>query len=72
LRALRVAPACQLALDVDQTVTSAECWQRLSEETRAQVLTLLARLIARGVIADEGGADTGCDPGGNGRGAGRG
>jgi hypothetical protein len=66
LRALRVAPACQLALDVDQTVTSAECWQRLPEETRAQVLTLLARLIARGVIAEEFVPETADDAGGAG------
>jgi hypothetical protein len=29
-------------------------WEQLPERTRAQVLSLLARMIARGVLAEDG------------------
>ena len=29
-------------------------WEQLPERTRAQVLTLLARMIARGVLVEDG------------------
>jgi predicted transcriptional regulator len=32
-------------------------WENLPETTRASVLTLLARLIAKGVVSDEEGND---------------
>jgi hypothetical protein len=55
---MRVAAACQLSLPVDQTGRPADRWGQLPEEARAQVLVLLARLIARGVlVADEVAAD---------------
>jgi hypothetical protein len=36
--------------------SSEHCWGRLSAEARATVVVLLARLIARGVIAEEASA----------------
>jgi len=54
VRVMRVAPACQLSLGVGSAcVPAAERWARLPEEARAAVLTLLARLIARGVLAED-------------------
>jgi hypothetical protein len=38
-------------------------WNGLPDDVRRQVLTLLARLIARGVVADDGPAGLGTDPG---------
>jgi hypothetical protein len=39
--------------------SSEPCWGQLPADARATVLTLLARLIARGVIADDDMVD--CD-----------
>jgi hypothetical protein len=53
LRALRVAPdTVQLALPDLGPAGPAERWWSLPEATRSEVLTLLARLIARGVLID--------------------
>jgi hypothetical protein len=53
LRALRVAPdTVQLALPDLGPADPAERWWSLPEATRSEVLTLLARLIARGVLID--------------------
>jgi len=49
---LRVAAPCQLSLGLLDLPVSAGLWQSLPEEIRYQVLTLLARLIAKGVLAD--------------------
>jgi hypothetical protein len=38
-------------------------WDGLPEDVRRQVLTLLAGLIARGVVADDDPAGRGTDPG---------
>jgi hypothetical protein len=53
LRALRVAAdTVQLALPDLAGVGPAQRWWSLPESTRREVLTLLARLIARGVLID--------------------
>jgi len=53
LRALRVAvDPIQLALPDLAPAPAAERWWLLPEATRGEVLTLLARLIARGVLVD--------------------
>jgi hypothetical protein len=50
---MRVAVPCQLALGLGNLPVPACCWQALPEETRTQVLGLLARLIARGALAED-------------------
>jgi len=57
LRALRVAPARQLTLLTGDEDTEQLWWDVLPEQTRVEVLRLLARMIARGVLADAAGAD---------------
>jgi hypothetical protein len=52
LRALRIAAPCQLSLSLLDLPVSASLWQSLPEEIRHQVLTLLARMIANGALAD--------------------
>lgn len=52
MRSLRVAAPCQLSLGLLDLPVSAGLWQSLPEEIRYQVLTLLARLIAKGALAD--------------------
>lgn len=52
MRPLRVAAPCQLSLGLLDLPVSAGLWQSLPEEIRYQVLTLLARLIAKGALAD--------------------
>jgi hypothetical protein len=52
LRPLRVAAPCLLSLGLLDLPVSAGLWQSLPEEIRYQVLTLLARLIAKGALAD--------------------
>jgi hypothetical protein len=54
MRALRIAPARQLAL-FGTSAAPGRCWDGLPEHARAEVLALLARIIARGVLA--GGQD---------------
>jgi hypothetical protein len=64
LRALRVAAdIVQLTLPDLGPAGPAERWWSLPEATRSEVLTLLARLIARGVLID-------CDTAGDGSGDG--
>jgi len=52
LRAMRVAVPRQLALGLADLPVPACRWQALPEQTRTQVLALLARLIARGALAE--------------------
>ena len=52
MRGLRIAAATQLLLPWEQGCVAG--WEQLPERTRAQVLTLLARMIARGVLAEDG------------------
>jgi hypothetical protein len=53
LRALRVAAeTVQLALPDFDPASPVDRWWSLPESTRSEVLTLLARLIARGVLID--------------------
>ena len=54
MRVLRIAPACQLALFAGQPGPAAGYWDGLPEQARAEVLALLARMIARGVMAGDG------------------
>jgi hypothetical protein len=54
MRVLRIAPARQLALFAGQPGPAAGCWDGLPEQARAEVLALLARMIARGVVAGDG------------------
>jgi Resolvase, N terminal domain len=51
MRVLRIAPARQLALFAGQAGPAAGQWLGLPEQARAEVLALLARIIARGVMA---------------------
>jgi len=55
LRTLRVAVPCQLSLRLVDLPGSRVDWQTLPEEIRYQVLALLARLIARGALAEPDG-----------------
>jgi hypothetical protein len=50
LRRLRIAPPVQLELVHAAAPTRNEVWAGLPEATQGQVLALLARLIARGVV----------------------
>jgi hypothetical protein len=52
MRRLRIAAPVQLSLTLptDQTRSGLELWALLPSVTREQVLVLLARLIARGVV----------------------
>jgi hypothetical protein len=50
---MRVAVPRQLALGLGDLPVPVCRWQALPEETRTQVLGLLARLIARGALAED-------------------
>jgi len=50
---MRVAVPRQLALGLGDLPVPASRWQALPEQTRTQVLGLLARLIARGALAED-------------------
>lgn len=52
MRVLRVAGPCQLSLVLSDLPVSASRWQTLPEKNRGQVLALLARMIAKGALAD--------------------
>jgi len=52
MRVLRIAPARQLVLFDDQAWPGAG-WDGLPEQARTEILALLARMIARGVVAAE-------------------
>lgn len=47
---MTIAAESQLALPIEGTGGCADRWAGLPEQARAQVLVLLARLIARGVL----------------------
>lgn len=53
MRVLRIAPARQLALFAGKSGLAAGYWDGLPEQARAEVLALLARMIARGVVASD-------------------
>ena len=50
MRRLRIAPPVQLQLDSTAAPSDREVWAGLTEAAQGQVLALLARLIARGVL----------------------
>ena len=52
MRVLRIAPARQLALFTGQADSHGR-WDGLPEQARAEALVLLARIIARGVLAGD-------------------
>jgi len=54
MRVLRITPARQLALFAGRSGPAAGHWDGLPEQARAEVLVLLARMIARGVVAGDG------------------
>jgi hypothetical protein len=54
MRVLRIAPVRQLALFAGKCGPAAGHWDGLPEQARAEVLVLLARMIARGVLASDG------------------
>jgi hypothetical protein len=54
MRVLRIAPARQLALFAGKSGPAAGHWDGLPEQARAEVLVLLARMMARGVMAGDG------------------
>ncbi len=54
MRGIRIAAATQLRLSWEPECVG-ERWEQLPESTRAQVLTLLARMIAKGVLVEDGG-----------------
>jgi hypothetical protein len=56
---MRVAVPRQLALGLADLPVPACRWLALPEETRTQVLGLLARLIARGALAEDPCAEVG-------------
>ena len=53
MRGVRIAAAVQLRLPWEQECVGGR-WEQLPEPIRAQVLTLLARMIARGVLVEDG------------------
>jgi hypothetical protein len=55
---LRIAAPCQLSLGLLDLPVSGSVWQSLPEEIRHQVLALLARMIAKGALADPDSAVT--------------
>jgi len=63
LRVLRVATPCQMALQLVSDHDAPQRWNGLPDDVRRQVLTLLARLIARGVVVDDDLAGPRTDPG---------
>lgn len=52
MRVLRVAGPCQLSLGLFDSPVAGSRWQTLPEESRGQVLALLARMIAKGAVVD--------------------
>jgi hypothetical protein len=50
---MRVAPPCQLPLDLAEIATPSDHWPDLPETAQGKALVLLARLIARGVLIDD-------------------
>ena len=64
MRLLRVAPASQTVLDLpvgpDLPPVTGSGWWQLPQTARTQVVVLLARMIARGVLVED--AAPGQDP----------
>ena len=57
MRRLRIAAPTQLTLVIPGVApTSQQCWSLLPDTSQAAVLSLLARMIARGVVLEEEGA----------------
>lgn len=59
VRALRVAPACQLMLDIHGLERGpgrdpGRIWDQMPDAAQARVLRLLAAMIAAGVVIDDG------------------
>jgi hypothetical protein len=53
LRRLRIAAPAQLPLVLDEGLSdAADRWWSLPEQSRQEVLALLARFIARGIVCD--------------------
>lgn len=52
MRAMRVVPACQLAFDVGGGPAPPDLWARLPETAQARVMSLLAAMIAAGVLVE--------------------
>ena len=65
MRAMRIAPARQLTLDIPWPVRGEgrdreRVWDQMPDAARARVLRLLAAMIAAGVLAgDDAGQDAG-------------
>ena len=57
MRRLRIAQPTQLSLALSDQRKLAERWWDLPEPTRQEVVALLARLIARSVVDNEGERD---------------
>jgi len=60
VRAMRIAPACQLTLDVPwpgrgRDRDREQVWNQMPDAARARVLRLLAAMIAAGVLTGDGG-----------------
>lgn len=55
MRALRIAAPTQLQLGMGEEVGGS--WWDLPEATRAEVLRVLSRMIANGVLDEEAGGD---------------
>jgi hypothetical protein len=64
MRVLRIAPARQLALFAGEPGPAAGHWDGLPEQARAEILILLARIIARGMLAGDGPGGAGAGEGG--------
>ncbi len=59
VRAMRLAPACQLMLDLSGAASGTgrdrgRVWSQLPDTAQARVLHLLAAMIAAGVVIDDG------------------
>jgi hypothetical protein len=59
MRELRVAPCCQLALDLGE-LSGEDRWNMLPEQARLRVLALLAAMIAQAALAVPGDNRGGC------------
>ncbi len=68
MRAMRVAPACQLTFDAGGEPDAAGLWMRLPETAQGRVLGLLAAMITAGVLAGDAGAPVAADGAGEGDG----
>jgi hypothetical protein len=60
MRELRVAPCCQLALDLGE-LSGEDRWNMLPEQARLRVLALLASMIAQAALAVPGDNRGACD-----------